>query len=157
MLCSLTLPAKLQAQHVFTAGPMFHLNFGGGQKAQGSFGLEVAYWNVFGALPYGFDLGVDFEKNRLRIYSEAQTGIYFGGLSAGPYLEFPKDAPARLGLQTSLWANAFVGIDFRARFGRGESRFAPGLYGKYLWTPGGNLREKFEENHPDEENDWDWD
>lgn len=150
----------LQAQHVYTAGPMLHYNFGGGAKGHFSFGVEVAYWNVYD-LPYGFDLGIDFEKDRFRVYSEAQTGIYFGGVSAGPFLEFPKGQAARLGMQTSLWANAIIGLDVQARFSRGETRVAPGLYGKYMWTPGGNLLEEWEENHTDEDTGggggWDWD
>lgn len=155
------LSAKpLQAQHVFTAGPMLHYNFGGGSKGHFSFGLEVAYWNVY-ELPYGVDFGVDFEKDRFRIYSEAQTGLYFGGVSAGSFLEFPKGEAPRLGLQSSLWVNAIIGLDIRARFSRAETRIAPGLYGKYMWTPGGNLIEKWEENHTEEGDDWgggwDWD
>lgn len=149
--------APLNAQHVYTIGPMFHYNFGGGSKGQLSFGLEAAYWNVF-EVPYGFDIGVDFEKGRFRLYTEAQTGIILGGVSVGPYLEFPKNGdPTRLGLQTSIWANAVLGVDLRARFSRGETRFAPGLYAKYPWTPGGNLQEKWEENHESEGGGGDWD
>ena len=148
---------QLQAQHVYTAGPMLHYNFGGGTKGHFSFGLEVAYWNVY-KFPYGVDVGIDFEKNRFRLYSEAQTGFYFGGLSAGSFLEFPKNEDPRLGLQASLWANVFVGLDIRARFSRKETRIAPGLYVKYPWAAGGNLYEKWQENHPDEDDDsWDWD
>ena len=158
-LCLLSVPS-LQAQHVFTAGPMLHYNFGGGSKGHFSFGLEVAYWNVF-ELPYGFDFGIDFEKDRFRVYTEAQTGLYFGGLSAGPFVEFPKAQAPRLGLQSSIWVNAFIGLDIRARFLRAETRIAPGIYGKYRWTPGGNLLEEWEENHTEEGDGggggWDWD
>lgn len=155
-LSSSFLATPLRAQHVYSVGPMFHLNFGGGNKAQFSWGLEAAYWNAFG-IPYGFDLGVDFERGAWRIYSEAQASVVYAGTSIGPYLEFRKDAPARLGLQTSVWANIYLGVDFRARFTRGEARFAPGLYAKYLFTPGGNLWDEFEENHQGGGDDWDWD
>ncbi|AHM63341.1 hypothetical protein D770_25480 [Flammeovirgaceae bacterium 311] len=147
---------SLQAQHVISVGPMFHLNFGGGGKTQMSYGFEVAYWNAFG-VPYGVDLGIDFEKGAWRVYSEAQAGVVYAGMAAGPYLEFKKDEPVKLGLQTSVWANIYFGIDMRARFTRGESRFAPGVYAKYVFTPGGNLWDELRENHESEDSDWDWD
>lgn len=147
-------PVSLLGQHIFTAGPTLHLNIGGG-KNQLSYGLEVAYWNVFG-LPYGMDAGIEVEKSSLRVYTEAQTGLIFGGLSAGPYLEFLKDSPLKGGLQTSAWVNAFAGLNMRARFTKGPDTFSPGIYAKYIWTPGGGLYEKFRENH-EEDNDWDWD
>lgn len=152
--CLTTLP--VQAQHVYTVGPMLHYNFGGNSKGQFSFGMEASYWNAFN-FPYGMDLGVDFEKGRFRLYTEAQTGLIFGGISAGPYLELPKGAPAKLGLQTSVWANAFIGFDLRARFTRGETRIAPGIYAKYVGTPGGNLWEKWDENHETDGDGGDWD
>jgi hypothetical protein len=133
---------------------MVHLNFGGGSKAQVSWGIEAAYWNAFG-VPYGVDLGFDIEKGVWRLYTEAQGSIAYAGASLGPYLEFRKDAPMKLGLQTSIWANAYLGADLRMRVTRGETRFAPGLYGKYLFTPGGDLWDRFKEEHPSTGGDWD--
>ena len=156
LLFSCLLSYQVQAQHVYSIGPMIHLNFGSGSKTQVTYGIEVAYWNAFGLLPYGVDLGVDFEKGAWRLYSESQASIVYAGTSIGPYLEFRKDEPVKLGLQTSVWANIYLGVDLRARFTRGESRFAPGLYAKYIFTPGGDLREKFYENHEgDGGGDWD--
>jgi hypothetical protein len=131
---------------------MLHLNIGNG-KSHVSFGLEIAYWNIH-HLPYGFDLGVDFEKSTFRVYSEAQTGLYLAGIAAGPYMEIKRANPVKAGLQTSLWANAFIGVDLRARFTKGKDTFSPGLYGKYLWIPGTNLNDGFDEHHG---HNWDWD
>lgn len=137
------------AQDVFSIGPMYHLNIGD-KSFKSSFGLEVAYWNI-DDFPYSVDFGLDFQKGKFRLYTEAQTGVGFAGVSLGPVLEFKKNSPVQLGLQTSAWANYILGVDFRCRFFKGPDYISPGLYLKYPWIVGNdNIN-----NSGD--NDFDWD
>lgn len=141
---------KIQAQHneIFTFGPMIHLNLG--EKIRPSIGLEFAYWNYNG-FPYSIDFGFDIQKGAFRLYTEAQTGIGLAGISAGPFLEINKEASNKLGLQTSIWGNYYLGGDLRFRFAKGETVFAPGVYAKLPWF-------KDPEHHESSSGgDWDWD
>lgn len=115
------------SQSIWTAGPMLHFNFGG-PKMKVSFGLEVAYWN-FAHFPYSIDFCTEFEKQRIRLYSELQTGVGIAGVSAGPVMEIQTDKPAvKLGFQSSIWGNYFFGIDLRYRYIDKTSFFSPGTY-----------------------------
>lgn len=117
------------AQTIWTVGPMLHVNFGGG-KAKVSYSVEVAYWN-FSGFPYSIDFAAEFESKRIRLYSEAQTGVGVAGVAAGPVLEFQTDKSAtKLGLQVSLWGNYFLGFDLRYRVVGSQSSFCPGIYVK---------------------------
>jgi hypothetical protein len=138
------------AQEAFTIGPMVHFSIG--NKFRPAYGLEFSYWN-FSHFPYSIDFGIDFEKSKFRIYSEAQTGIGITGISAGPCIEFKKESPIQLGLQGSFWVNYFLGIDFRFRYMRGKDYFAPGLYAKYPWLKGGSGNSSNSSHH----HHYDWD
>jgi hypothetical protein len=117
------------AQQIWSIGPMFHFNFGG-EKRSTSFSLEAAYWNI-DDFPYSVDFGVEFDRKRIRLYSEAQTGIGFTGLACGPLLEFnTKDGKVKLGVQGSVWANYFIGADYRIRFVDDTTFHCIGIYGK---------------------------
>ncbi len=117
------------SQSIWTAGPMLHINIGN-DKVRASWGFEFAYWN-FSHFPYSYDFCTEFEKKRIRLYGEVQTGFGLGGISAGPVLEIQTDVPAiRLGFQTSIWGNYFLGFDLRYRRIDNKSFFCPGTYVK---------------------------
>jgi hypothetical protein len=130
---------------------MYHLNIGD-KSVKSSFGIEVAYWNMDN-FPYSVDLGIDFQKGKCRIYTEAQTGVGFAGVSIGPVVEFKKNAHMQIGLQTSAWANYIIGLDFRYRFFKGPDYIAPGVYLKYPWVVSNENTNNGNSNH----NDFDWD
>ena len=115
---------KTKAQSVYTVGPMLHINIGN-KCLKASLGFELAYWSFSHNLPYGYNIGIEHQKSKLRIYTEVQTGIIWGGISAGPCLEIRKDSCCKLFLQTSVWANAIIGIDFRFRYRNDEHYFPP--------------------------------
>ncbi len=120
---------KVKSQEIWTVGPMLHVNFGG-EKVTASFALETAYWNVY-VLPVSIDGGIEFDKHKIRIYSEFQTGIGFLGVSAGPLVEIgTKPFYVVPGFQTSAWLSCFAGIDMRYRRVLKKDYFAPGLFVK---------------------------
>jgi hypothetical protein len=106
---------------------MLHLNIGD-DKLRCSWGLEFAYWN-FSHFPWSVDMAVEFEKQKIRLYSEAQTGLGLAGLALGPVMEIQTNEKAvKLGLQTSVWGNYYWGFDLRGRFIGGKKFFCPGTY-----------------------------
>ena len=114
MLFIVSFNFKTFGQEVWTIGPMLHYNFGG-EKNHFSWAIELAYWNVKN-VPYSIDGGIEFNKKRIRLYSEVQTGIGVAGLSVGPVLEINKaERKAHLGYQTTFWVNYFIGVDYRYR------------------------------------------
>jgi hypothetical protein len=122
------------AQSIWTVGPMLHFNIGG-EKVRASWSVEFAYWN-FNHFPYSVDFAAEFEKQKIRFYSEAQTGIGIAGISAGPVLEIQTDAgKAKLGVQGSVWGNYYLGGDLRLRGIDGHLFFAPGVYIKTGFAP----------------------
>lgn len=121
--------SSFPAQTIWSAGPMVHFNFGNHQTRV-SFGLEFAYWN-FSHFPYSIDFCTEFESHKIRLYSELQTGVGLAGISAGPVLEIQTDKPAlKLGFQTSVWGNYFLGADLRYRYIDKTSFFCTGPYFK---------------------------
>ena len=134
VLLSISLDAF--PQEIWTIGPMFHLNFGD-KKRSVSFAIEAAYWNVKG-FPHSVDFAIEFDKGKLRLYSEAQTGIGITGVSLGPVLEFNfRESKTRVGLQGSCWANYFLGLDYRIRFIDKKKFHCVGLYGKLPFSTSG--------------------
>lgn len=127
LILSTFYPSK--AQEVWTIGPMLHYNFGG-EKRTTSFSIEAAYWNVK-KFPYSFDVAIEFDRGKLRLYSELQTGIGVAGISVGPVVEFNRtEHYTRLGVQGSVWANYFLGFDYRFRSIDKNKYHAFGTYGK---------------------------
>lgn len=121
-------PTKAQ-DYIWMIGPMLHTNFGI-DGIHFSLALEASYWDIT-HFPYGYDAGIEFEKNKVRIYTELQSGIGLAGISGGPVLQLPTiENKAKLGFQGSVWANYFVGIDLRLRVIDDTKYFCPGVYGK---------------------------
>ena len=116
------------SSQIYTIGPMFHYYFGD-RKGAFSWGIEGAMWDFSKRIPYGYDVGLEFQKSKFRIYSEIQTGIIFAGVSGGLGLAFKKEERVKLFLQGSIWANALIGLDFRLRTLK-DDNFAPGVYVK---------------------------
>jgi len=137
---------------------MLHINIGK-KSVKTSFCIELAYWNFSHSLPYSYDIGIERQKSKWRIYSEIQTGIVYCGFSAGPCLEIIKDSCCKIFLQSSVWANAFLGLDFRFSFSKGEHYFSPGVYAKYPFTPNGwdSFNKEFDKNHNNTNNNVDKD
>lgn len=159
-LVCLIFAGSLTAQQIYTVGPMFHVNFGH-KIVNTSWGIEAAFWDFSGGTPVGMDFGLEWQKPKFRIYTEAQTGLYFVGASGGFGCEFQKENSPKLFLQGSVWANAFIGLDFRFRTTK-EGYFAPGIYTKIPIIPGGlkHFNKEYDEKHPGSENnhaDFDWD
>ncbi len=119
-----------RGQEVWTIGPMLQINIGGGEKRSTSFAIETAYWNLKG-FPYSADFAIEFDRGKIRLYSEAQTGIGVAGISFGPVVEFNlKESNTKLGMQGTLWANYFLGLDYRFRSINKHTYHAFGTYGK---------------------------
>ncbi|MFA6521943.1 MAG: hypothetical protein WCT53_06220 [Candidatus Gracilibacteria bacterium] len=120
-----------------TAGPMIHWSFGGNENFF-SIGIEAAYWDLE-VFPKSIDLGFEFDKKSVRIYSELQTGLWVAGISSGIVLEFIKEE-ITVGFQGSVWGNFFGGVDVRYRRLNDVNFICPGIYGKYpfVWTGGVN-------------------
>lgn len=150
LFLGLFLKISAQNKQTWMFGPMIHINFGG-EKPRVSYALEFSYWN-YQNFPYSFDFAFEIEREKMRIYSEAQTGIAIAGLAAGPVLEYAlKNQNLKLGFQGSIWANYFWGFDIRARSIGGETFFSPGTY---LKLPTAIFSEDFGDG---DSSDWDWD
>ena len=122
-------------------GPSFHFNFEKGGKMKFSGGLEFSGWfvkNKGGLGGPGFDVGIEFEQGKIRLYSEAQYGL-IGGASAGPVLQYSfSDKKICTGFQTSVWLSFFLGGEIRGRFMQDGIYFSPGVFVK-LPTNAGEL------------------
>ena len=114
-------------------GPSFHFNFEKGGKMKFSGGLEFSGWfvkNKGGLGGPGFDVGIEFEQGKIRLYSEAQYGL-IGGASAGPVLQYSfSDKKICTGFQTSVWLSFFLGGEIRGRFMQDGIYFSPGVFVK---------------------------
>jgi hypothetical protein len=114
--------------YTLLVGPKLNFNFGNNEH-RFSGGLEISAWMTGDLpLPISIDAGVDFEKDRIRLYSELQAGMILG-LSAGPVIEFTREGHT-VGFQGSGWAAFFLGTDFRYRRINKTNYFAPGLFFK---------------------------
>jgi hypothetical protein len=129
LLTSSTI-AQNTSEPIFFVGPMVHYNIGGGDK-KFSFALEASGWliNKDLPLPLGGDLGVEFQRKKVRVYSELQTGSLLG-LSLGPVLEFSENDPV-LGFQSSIWSAFFLGFDMRYRRINKMNYYSPGIFFKF--------------------------
>ncbi len=142
------IPVKAQREQVWMIGPMVHFNISE-KKMRPSFAIELSWWD-YTHWPYSLDAGIEFEKKKIRIYSEAQTGIGILGVSFGPVLELRTDEfKLGIGPQWSVWANYFGGFDMRLRKVGESFSYCPGLYFKLP------LGIEVDGDHRD--HDWDWD
>jgi len=117
-------------------GPSFHFNFEKGGKMKFSGGLEFSGWfGKNGGLGMitkspGFDVGIEFEQGKIRLYSEAQYGFIVGA-SAGPVLQYSfSDKKICTGFQTSVWLSILLGGEIRGRFMQDGIYFSPGVFVK---------------------------
>jgi hypothetical protein len=143
--------SALKAQDVFSVGPAFHFNFGD-KKPKISWGVEASlWWYENNNVPVSANLGFDRRKGSTILYTQAQTGVALAGLSAGPYVEFRKEEPTIVGLQTDYWVNYYLGLNYRVRYNKEGTKKAFGLYIKapIVTDP--------EENSDGDDWDWDWD
>jgi len=142
------------AQEIWTVGPMFHFNFGGG-KPSTAFSIEAAYWNITHFI-YSVDAGLEIERGKLRLYSEGQTGLGVTGVSLGPVVEFNfPESKIRLGIQGSCWINYFVGVDYRVRFIDNQKFHYIGFYGKLPVATNGLDDDSDGSTSYDDWDDWD--
>jgi hypothetical protein len=112
---------------IYLIGPTLHYNIGG-EKNCFSWGIEFSYWNWEKKLhqdapPIGIDVGIDISKGRKRIYSEIQAGIGIGA-SLGYVYEISNTNYG--GLQCSIWASCFGGLELRYRRMNNLNFFSPG-------------------------------
>ena len=130
VLFSMAISTSNYAQFVFF-GPMLHYNIGVKTKNHFSFGLEASLWGK-STTPLSvtsIDCGVEFERDKVRLYSELQVGLLVGA-SIGYVQEF-YDGESKGGIQGSIWGAFFGGVDMRYRYVGGFHYFAPGLFLKY--------------------------
>jgi hypothetical protein len=139
----LTTCLKLSySQEAWLIGPMVHINFGG-EKTHVSYAVECSVWDAQHPF-YGADAGIEFERNRVRIYSELQAGLLLTGVSAGPVLEINTlKNTAHLGFQSSVWANYFVGVDYRKRWIDHTTYNCVGFYTKVPLSLGNDTQSDF--------------
>ncbi len=107
-------------------GPTLHYNIGGGVKNI-VYGLEVSYWTMdfYSRNPaIGLDCGIEFEGSKTRLYTEFQSGVFFGA-SVGYVCQFGEQYECS-GFQGSIWGAFYGGLELRLRRLNNTSYFAPG-------------------------------
>jgi len=148
-LLFLLLQTNAFAQDVFSIGPAINFNFGD-KKPKVSWGVEASlWWFEDYKVPFSANLGFDHRKGSTILYTQAQTGVALIGLSAGPYIEFKKEEPTVIGLQTDYWLNYYLGLNYRVRYAKSGPQKSLGLY---LKAPIGVGLED-----DGDSSDWDWD
>lgn len=136
-LLTFLLLSNAAFSQMLLVGPTIHYNIGGGLKNI-SWGIECSYWQwddlpLEYMLPVGLDIGFEFQKSKKRVYSEIQTGSVLGA-SCGYAYEWGENYHAG-GIQASIWAAIFVGIELRYRRVDKSDIFAPGVFAKYpIWA-----------------------
>ena len=136
LLLLIGLYRPVVSQEIWTIGPMIHVNFGG-EKTRISYAVECSYWN-FRHFFYGVDGGIEWGPERFRVYSEMQTGFGLAGLALGPLLELnTTEGTAHFGMQSSVWANYFLGFDYRRRWVNKDKYNCLGVYFKVPFTDSG--------------------
>ena len=141
---------------IYTIGPTINFNFGNKQcKVTGGLefgiiGIPIEYNDYSGGV-LSLELGLDFEKNRNRLYTEIRFTQYaenkkglpiLFGISAGPVLEWGKDCKTAIGIQSSAYGWLILGAHFRYRYVNNKSTYSPGMFLKIPFTfmridPGG--------------------
>jgi hypothetical protein len=132
LFCLAANPSQASRRYFLMIGPMAHYNFGSSEKGVWSFGLEASYWGMDRS-PLAFDIGMECDtRGQVRLYAEGEMGLGLAGMAFGPVAEFGRRR-SRLGIQGSVWANYFLGTDYRLRklWGASLERAA----GAYLKIP----------------------
>lgn len=127
MIVATILIQESAAQFVFV-GPMWHWTIGSGNQRQFGFGIEASFWE--NESPIGYDIGIEFAKDKLRLYSELESGIVIFGLAGGIVCELSKEKIFKLGLQGSAWGACFIGGDIRFRYMGDELNKEIGIFAK---------------------------
>ncbi len=149
----LNVNANAQFREVFMIGPTLHFNFEK-ENFNVSYGVECSYWN-WKKIPYSFDAGLEYGKKKIRLYTEAQTGIGVLGISWGPVLQYNfLDSNFNLGTQGSMWISYFGGLNLRYRKIEQKKIFSPGIFAKVPFGYGINEK-NHSENNDSEHFDWD--
>ena len=152
----LSVTTYVHSQEIWTAGPMLHVNFGG-EKTNVSYGFEVAYWNIT-HFYYGVDGGIEYGVQHLRIYSELETGLGVVGFGLGPVLEFKTNkSQINLGFQYTIWANYFLGLDYRHRNIDSTNYNCVGFYLKVPYKTTGLDNSNSNNTTTTSHHHWDWD
>lgn len=129
VICLMIMTVPSFSQEIWTIGPMLHMTLGGKNRTK-TFSIETSYWNI-NKFIYSVDFAVEFGRGRILLYSEAQTGIGFTGVSMGPVVEFNfRENKTRLGVQGSCWLNYLIGVDYRLRFIDDQKLHFVGMYAK---------------------------
>ncbi len=114
---------------VYTLGPMIHIYFGQ-DKTNLGVGFEGAIYSRIG----GIDLGFELRGRNLILYTEYEYSKIFYGLAAGPFIQLKNgDNKFLFGIQGSLWANFFFGLDYRLRGAKNFTEHGPGMYFKQIY------------------------
>lgn len=107
------LPCAASGDYIVMAGPMAHFRLGARGRAAWSIGLEASYWNAR-HFPVGTDAGIEYDsRGCARLYAEGEAGLAAAGAAFGPVVEVGRGF--RFGAQGSVWANYFLGADYRVR------------------------------------------
>ena len=149
IIVSTLLPITAFSQVFYTIGPTINWNFGNKQcKVSG--GLEFGIYGIQISKKHdkeaflGLEFGLDFEKNKTRLYTEFRLakkltdriGIpILYGITAGPVLEWGKDCKTSIGIQTSAYGWCLLGASFRYRYINRKSYYGPGLFFKIPIIP----------------------
>ncbi|MBL8026657.1 MAG: hypothetical protein JNL74_09620 [Fibrobacteres bacterium] len=125
---------SLNFVYSWVVGPTFYWNFGATKdkpvpERHFALGFQVSYYRFVTneSVPVGINLGIeyDFHENT-RLYSELQSGYYYGGLALGAVAEI-KEQKTKFGFQSSLWLGALLFGSARYRKFQDESYWAPGF------------------------------
>ena len=136
---SISFTANSWAQHdpYVTFGPMIHCNFSD-NGYHFSWGLEAAVYKgasneeLKKGIP-GVDLGIEFERTKVRLYSEFEYGFAFYGAAIGGFWENDwENHKNSFGPQGSVWLNFFAGVDMRFRGSDNGTVLSPGWYAKLI-------------------------
>ena len=145
IIISTTLLPLAGFSQIYTIGPTINWNFRNKQcKVSGGIelgiiGILIEYNENNGGV-LSLELGLDFEKNRNRLYTEIRFTQYnkyspvLVGISAGPVLEWGKDCKTAIGIQTSAYGWCIAGINFRYRYVNNKSTYGPGMFLKIPFT-----------------------
>lgn len=149
----LNINARAQFREVLMIGPTLHFNFEK-ENFNISYGIECSYWN-WKKFPYSVDAAIEYGKKKMRIYTEAQTGIGVLGVAWGPVLQYNfQSSEFKMGTQGSIWLSYFGGLNLRYRKIEQKKIFSPGIFVKVPFGYGINEHNNSENNQSDY---FDWD
>ncbi|MFC1585240.1 hypothetical protein ACFL5V_06820 [Fibrobacterota bacterium] len=113
---------------IYLPKPVYQINFG----HENNYGLELGVWNkrhyFLKNLRTGWDIGLLGSPHTLETYADFQIGMGILGISQGIYV-MRMEKETRYGIQFSLWANVFAGINLKQRIGiSSDANSSAGIY-----------------------------